>query len=52
VHANGQHFRTIFTFGVKDVKAITQVLKKMLTRVEALGRGKTHVIGVKRVGDD
>ena len=39
-------------FGVERVETVFQIEVKLLARIEALGCGKPHVIGVERIGDD
>jgi hypothetical protein len=49
VEAHGHHPPA---FGIERVEAVAQIGLELVARVEALGRGEAHVVGVERVGDD
>src|SRR3546814_1938535 len=42
----------MFALGVEDVEGIFQIGVELVTAVEALCRGKTHVVGVEGIGHD
>jgi len=53
VQADGEHLgRARLTFGIKRVEAVFQIGKELFARDIARRRGKTHVIGFQRIGDD
>ena len=50
VQADAQHLRRDVAFGVERVERILEISVELVARVEALGRGEAHVVGVERVG--
>ncbi len=53
MQTNRHHFGlTCNTFGVKRIKAVFQIIVKLITCIKALRGGKTHVVGIQRVGDN
>ncbi|EON20068.1 amidohydrolase [Cupriavidus sp. GA3-3] len=53
VHADRQHLGAVLAarvaFLIQDVERILQVLEELFAGIEALRRGKAHVVGVERV---
>ncbi len=49
VHTDRQHLRRFVTLCVQDVERVAQVMEEVVRRVEALRRGKAHVVGIERV---
>ena len=52
MQADGQHLRADRAFFVKHVEGIPEIGEKLVSAVEALGRGETHVVGIERIGHD
>ena len=50
MHADRQHLGLVFALGIQDVETVFQILIKMPGGVEALWRGKAHIVSVERVG--
>src|SRR5215213_7178641 len=44
--------RASCTFREEQVEGVLEISEKLIARIEALGGGKAHVIGIERVGDD
>ena len=52
VQAYRHHFGGRLTLNIQHIKRVLEILIELLSRVEALGRRKPHVIGVEGVGYD
>nr|GEU28080.1 hypothetical protein [Tanacetum cinerariifolium] len=56
VQADGQHLGRVqpgrVALGVQHVEGVLQIVEELRARVETLGGGKAHVVGVERVGHD
>ena len=50
--ADRHHLRRVRAFGMKDIETVAEICKELIARIEALRCGKTHVVGVERVGDN
>ena len=47
---NRHHFGLGLTFGVERIKTIFEIIKKLVAGIETLRGGKSHIVGIKRVG--
>ena len=52
VQTHREHLRGLRSLRIEDVEGIPQVGEELLPRVEALGGGEAHVVGVQGVGHD
>src|SRR3546814_16892344 len=52
VQSYRHHLGGMFALGVEDVEGIFQIGVELVTAVDALCRGKTHVVGVEGIGHD
>src|SRR6516162_7491731 len=50
MQADGHHAGAALAFGIEDVEAVLEIGIELVAGVEALARGKPHVVGVQRVG--
>ena len=53
VQADVHHFRsTGGSLGIEHVESVLQIAEELVAAVEPLSCGKTHVVGIERVGND
>src|SRR5690625_4631642 len=50
MQAYRQHGGTVASFRIQHIKSVFQVGEELLAGVETLWRGKTHVVGITRIG--
>ena len=47
-----EHLGRALPLGIEQIEAIAQIGEELVARIEALRCGKSHVVGVKRIGND
>ena len=53
MQANGHHFcAAVFTFGIKRIETVFEVVEKLIACIKALRGCKAHIIGIKRIGNN
>src|SRR5690606_26072710 len=53
VKADAHHGRaSLPAFFIERVESVFQIGEELITRVKALRRGETHIVGIERIGDD